>query len=85
MPVPGLPIHTALSAIKRQALARRERRQRVVPGLYAIAHVLHSTSRAEATRVCGRDWQALRDAVVRLNVKGGSDSLPDEGDAPCAS
>ena len=70
MPRPGLPIHTALSAAELRTLARRERRPRVAPRLYAIAHVLDGMSRAEAARLCGMDRQALRDAVVRFNAEG---------------
>ncbi len=70
MPMPGLPIHTALSAAELRALARRETRPRVAPRLYAIAHVLDGMSRAEAARLCGMERQALRDAVVRFNAQG---------------
>ena len=70
MPMLGLPIHTELSAAELRTLARRERRPRVAPRLYAIAHVLDGMSRAEAARLCGMDRQALRDAVVRFNAEG---------------
>ena len=70
MPMPGLPIHTALSAAELRALARRETRPRVAPRLHAIAHVLDGMSRAEAARLCGMERQALRDAVVRFNAEG---------------
>ncbi len=70
MPMPGLPIHTALSAAELRGLARRETRPRVAPRLYAIAHVLDGMSRAEAARLCGMERQALRDAVVRFNTEG---------------
>lgn len=66
----GLPIQTDLSASELRALARRERRPRVAPRLYAIAHVLDGVSRAEAARLCGMDRQALRNAVVRFNAEG---------------
>ena len=49
-------------------LARRETRPRVAPRPHAIAHVLGGVSRTEAAQLCGMDRQALRDAVVRLDV-----------------